>query len=49
MWSSRPGQGIDDAEALFQPTGIDGVLARTALFEQVVEGLQRPDHAASRA
>jgi seryl-tRNA synthetase len=27
------------AEALFQPMGIDGVHARTALFERVVEGL----------
>jgi seryl-tRNA synthetase len=27
------------AEALFQPMGVDGVYARTALFEKVVEGL----------
>ena len=44
MWHSskpaRPAHSLDSiAEALLLPTGIDGVYARTAIFEQVVDGL----------
>ena len=36
----RPPRSLDSiAEALLLPTGIDGVYARTAIFEQVVNGL----------
>ena len=36
----RPAASLDSiAEALLLPTGIDGVYARTAIFEQVVDGL----------
>ncbi|HWG06231.1 MAG TPA: amino acid--[acyl-carrier-protein] ligase [Beijerinckiaceae bacterium] len=39
----RPARSLDSldsiAEALLLPSGIDGVYARTALFEQVVDGL----------
>ena len=37
------------AEALLLPSGIDGVYARTAAFENVVDGLARSDFASSRA
>jgi seryl-tRNA synthetase len=37
---ARPARSLDSiAEALLLPTGIDGVYARTAIFEQVVDGL----------
>src|SRR5579863_8504398 len=37
---ARPVRSLDSiAEALLLPTGIDGVYARTAIFEQVVGGL----------
>ncbi len=37
---TRPTHSLDSiAEALLLPTGIDGVYARTAVFEQVVDGL----------
>jgi seryl-tRNA synthetase len=37
---ARPARSLDSiAEALLLPTGIDGVYARTAIFEQVVNGL----------
>jgi seryl-tRNA synthetase len=37
---SRPTHSLDSiAEALLLPTGIDGIYARTAVFEQVVDGL----------
>src|SRR6202166_4003969 len=36
----RPVRSLDSiAEALLLPTGIDGVYARTAIFEQAVDGL----------
>ena len=36
----QPARSLDSiAEALLLPTGIDGVYARTAIFEQVVSGL----------
>src|ERR1700684_1723321 len=39
---ARPVRSLDSiAEALLLPTGIDGVYARTAIFEQVVGGLTR--------
>lgn len=38
--SAPPARSLDSiAEALLLPTGIDGVYARTAIFEQVVDGL----------
>jgi seryl-tRNA synthetase len=38
--SASPARSLDSiAEALLLPTGIDGVYARTAIFEQVVNGL----------
>jgi seryl-tRNA synthetase len=37
---ARPARSLDSiAEALLLPTGIDGVYARTAIFEQVADGL----------
>ena len=37
---ARPARSLDSiAEALLLPSGIDGVYARTALFEQAVTGL----------
>jgi seryl-tRNA synthetase len=37
---ARPARSLDSiAEALLLPTGIDGVYARTAIFEQVANGL----------
>ena len=37
---ATPTRSLDSiAEALLLPTGIDGVYARTAIFEQVVDGL----------
>ena len=37
---AQPVRSLDSiAEALLLPTGIDGVYARTAIFEQVVDGL----------
>ena len=36
----KPARSLDSiAEALLLPTGIDGVYARTAIFEKVVDGL----------
>ena len=47
---SQPADPLDHlADALFQPMGVDGVYARTALYEDVVERLAALDHAASRA
>jgi seryl-tRNA synthetase len=38
--SLKPSIPLDAmAEALFQPTGIDGVYGRTAIYERIVEGL----------
>ena len=38
--SARPARSLDSiAEALLLPTGIDGVYARTQIFEQVVNGV----------
>ena len=37
---AEPREGIDTiAQALFRPMGADGVYARTAVYEQVIEGL----------
>jgi seryl-tRNA synthetase len=37
---AQPARSLDSiAEALLLPTGIDGIYARTAIFEQVVDGL----------
>ena len=37
---AEPREGIDTiAQALFRPMGVDGVYARTAVYEQVIEGL----------
>ena len=37
---TRPTHSLDSiAESLLLPSGIDGVYARTAVFEQVVDGL----------
>ena len=47
---AQPVRSLDSiAEALLLPTGIDGVYARTAIFEQVVDGLYRADLALLRA
>ncbi len=41
---AAPARSLDSiAEALLLPTGIDGVYARTAIFEQVVDGLTDAD------
>src|ERR1700689_555720 len=38
--SAPPARSLDSiAEALLLPTGIDGIYARTAVFEQIVDGL----------
>ena len=41
---ASPARSLDSiAEALLLPTGIDGVYARTEIFEKVVDGLCRLD------